>query len=151
MKNNSKGKVDYLASTAGNDSMRGGAGKDVLDGGAGDDTLEGGRGLDVFVLQQGGGDDVVLDFNRLEGDRVHFEIGSGISNGVLPPLGRLYDGQVFTNYSGDAKFTVSAVDANGDGVTDTKITAEGPGGTVDSITLLGVSPDSLSSGDIYGG
>ena len=151
MKNKGNGKPDNLTSTAGNDEVKGTSRNDVLDGGAGDDTLEGGRGLDVFVLQQGGGDDVVLDFNRLEGDRLHFEIGTGIDNGVLPPLGRLYDGQVFTNYSGDATFTVSATDVNGDGVTDTTISAAGPGGTVDSITLLGVSPDSLSSGDIYGG
>lgn len=151
MKGGKKKAITQIIGTAEGDTIVGTNGYDVIEGGAGNDTLTGLGGLDVFVVRQGSGDDIITDFNRLEGDRVHFEIGTGIDNGILPPLGRLHDGQVFTNYSGDAIFTVSGSDVNADGIIDTTITAQGPGGSVDSITLLGVSPDSLSSGDIYGG
>ncbi|UZE21233.1 M10 family metallopeptidase C-terminal domain-containing protein [Pseudomonas sp. B21-056] len=61
---------------AGNDQLDGGAGNDLLIGGIGTDTLNGGAGADRFVFsalnELGIGDarDVILDFNRLQGDKL---------------------------------------------------------------------------------
>jgi len=76
---------DSLAGGAGNDTMRGGQGDDVIEGGDGDDwlagdrgfdVLYGGRGADTFHFFPGAGLDRVHDFNALEGDRVHLELGT---------------------------------------------------------------------------
>jgi hypothetical protein len=46
-----------------NDMVGGGAGNDLIHGDFGIDTLMGGAGADTFVLQQGKGEDVILDFS----------------------------------------------------------------------------------------
>lgn len=67
---------DYVAGNAGNDSLDGGAGDDKLVGGTGEDVIAGGAGndhmwggewsadgsSDTFVVAQGGGKDMVHDF-----------------------------------------------------------------------------------------
>lgn len=110
----------------------------------GGDTLVGTAGADQFVLREGQGDLIVEGFDRTDGDRVLFDFSS--YSDVLGPLGFLHDGQQFRDFTGQTLFTVSAVDANGDGITDTRIQAN-----EDSITLLGVSPDSLTSAALMGG
>ncbi|TWC24746.1 Ca2+-binding RTX toxin-like protein [Pseudomonas sp. SJZ085] len=61
---------------AGNDQLDGGAGNDLLIGGIGIDTLTGGAGADRFVFSAlnelgiGGARDVILDFSRLQGDKL---------------------------------------------------------------------------------
>lgn len=137
------GKADKLAGTIGTDAIAGGNGDDFLDGGAGNDALTGGAGSDKFVLRAGGGNDVVTDFNAAAGDRVLFDYGS--YSDVLY-LGPLHDGLAFDNFIGTAHFTVSAVDVNHDGLTDTLITAND-----DSIALLGVDPASLWGWALMGG
>ena len=64
-----------IIGNAGNNVIAGGLGQDVILGGRGQDTLAGGAGGDVFVWTdiaetQPAGQlaDVVMDFNRLEGD-----------------------------------------------------------------------------------
>lgn len=52
---------DALNGDAGNDRLSGGLGVDTLRGGAGNDTLLGGAGADVYVLELGGGADVIAD------------------------------------------------------------------------------------------
>jgi Ca2+-binding RTX toxin-like protein len=78
---------DVIAGGAGNDTLIGGAGDDFLsgqagddrlEGGAGNDTLLGGAGNDVFVFADGGGSDVVMDFEV--GDRLDFSQVSGITS-----------------------------------------------------------------------
>ncbi|MDU9027737.1 matrixin family metalloprotease [Pseudomonas mediterranea] len=65
-----------LIGGAGNDQLDGGAGNDLLIGGIGTDTLTGGVGGDRFVFsalnELGIGDarDVILDFSRLQGDKL---------------------------------------------------------------------------------
>ncbi|NUT88693.1 calcium-binding protein, partial [Pseudomonas corrugata] len=65
-----------LTGGAGNDQLDGGAGNDLLIGGIGTDTLTGGAGADRFVFsalnELGIGDarDVILDFSRLQGDKL---------------------------------------------------------------------------------
>jgi Ca2+-binding RTX toxin-like protein len=136
-------KADILSGTLSADVVEGGRGNDRLDGGAGNDILTGGDGADTFVLRSGDGNDVVTDFNAAAGDRVMFDYGTYSDFMVF---GKLSDGQSWTNFDGSATFTVHALDANGDGVTDTVISAND-----DSITLLGVSPDQLWGNCLFGG
>lgn len=136
-------KADSLAGTASTDVVEGGRGNDVLDGGSGNDTLTGGSGADTFVLRSGGGHDVVTDFDAASGDRVMFDYGTYSDFMVF---GRLSDGQSWTNFDGSAHFSVAAADVNGDGVTDTVLSAND-----DSITLLGVAPNQLWGNCLFGG
>ncbi|MCH9806271.1 MAG: cadherin-like domain-containing protein [Alphaproteobacteria bacterium] len=53
---------DSLSGGAGSDVLSGGTGSDTLDGGLGDDILTGGDGADVFVVTQGNGHDIIIDF-----------------------------------------------------------------------------------------
>jgi Ca2+-binding RTX toxin-like protein len=71
---------DLLWGGAGADRLFGGAGDDVLDGGAGNDQMTGGLGGDVFVFGAG---DRVLDFNRNDGDQIHFNANLALSEADL--------------------------------------------------------------------
>ncbi len=55
---------DILTGTAAADVLIGGTGADELNGGGGDNRLSGGAGDDVFVFQDNGGTDVVIDFEN---------------------------------------------------------------------------------------
>lgn len=153
---NGTNKADNLLGTAGDDFINGRGGDDWLEGGAGNDTLTGGRGHDTFTLRAGDGNDIVTDFQPGI-DRIMFDSETGVYDGILPPLGYLYDGQTFSNSQNTASWTVSAVDANSDGITDTLIQMS----TGDSITLLGIAPGTwtpdgvipgdITSADIFGG
>ncbi|MBC3372878.1 M10 family metallopeptidase C-terminal domain-containing protein [Pseudomonas sp. SWRI92] len=74
---------------AGNDRLDGGAGNDTLMGGVGTDTLIGGAGADRFVfstlseLGKDGTGDVILDFSRLQGDKIDL---SKLDANALTPL-----------------------------------------------------------------
>ncbi|MEP3846646.1 MAG: calcium-binding protein [Paracoccaceae bacterium] len=57
------GDNDTIKGDAGNDVIFGGGGADLLNGGAGNDTLTGNGGDDVFVFNDGFGNDVVTDFD----------------------------------------------------------------------------------------
>lgn len=57
--------MDDILAGAGDDVLDGGAGEDLLIGGEGSDTMTGGDGADWFVLE-GGGNDVIKDFNAEE-------------------------------------------------------------------------------------
>lgn len=61
---------DSLAGGEGNDTLAGGNGNDSLFGGAGADSMVGGLGADRFVFAPGGGNDVIADFRRVQGDRL---------------------------------------------------------------------------------
>ena len=136
-------KADRLAGTSSSDSVEGGRGDDALDGAAGNDTLTGGAGADTFILRSGGGHDVVMDFDAAAGDRIKFDYGTYSD---IMVFGRLSDGQSWTNFNGTAQFLVTAADVNGDGLTDTVLSAND-----DSITLLGVAPDQLWGNCLFGG
>jgi len=71
---------DLVWAGTGNDTMFGGAGGDVLDGKAGVDRMTGDDGADVFVFGAG---DRVLDFDRTEGDQIHFAADLGLSEADL--------------------------------------------------------------------
>lgn len=137
---------DTLAGAAGDnridggadaDSIAGGEGADTLIGGVGGDSLAGGTDADTFVFRfttestgAGAARDVILDFNRFEGDRIDI---SGID--------------ARTNIAGDQAFTfvtwytkkpgevmaspegggyVVKGDINGDGASEFMIKVMGP-------------------------
>lgn len=67
------------ADNSGNDSMIGGTGKDTIDGGLGNDTINGGagsdqlkgsEGADVFQFATTVGKDTILDFSKVQGDKI---------------------------------------------------------------------------------
>ncbi|MGY0793222.1 FG-GAP-like repeat-containing protein [Azospirillum argentinense] len=61
---------DWLCGGSGNDTLSGGSGNDTLVGGFGDDSLVGGSGADLFVFSNGGGNDILRDFNAGQGDLI---------------------------------------------------------------------------------
>jgi Ca2+-binding RTX toxin-like protein len=73
---------DTMVGETGNDSLFGGTGNDFLEGDWGQDTFSGGAGADLFYLthlersnrtnigSSVAAPDVILDFNRAEGDRI---------------------------------------------------------------------------------
>lgn len=79
---------DVLLGGAGNDSLNGGSERDTLDGGAGNDTLSGGNDLDRddFIFREGGGDDVIVDFDPFWNDKVGFDHSEVSSWADLQPL-----------------------------------------------------------------
>jgi Ca2+-binding RTX toxin-like protein len=72
--------ADLLRGDADADALLGGAGDDTLVGGTGADSFTGGTGADIFVLREDGqpaasgpgaaAADILLDFNRAEGDKL---------------------------------------------------------------------------------
>ena len=61
---------DTLLGLGGNDALNGGANNDLLSGGYGVDTLTGGSGADTFVGYINDSQDIITDFNELEGDQL---------------------------------------------------------------------------------
>lgn len=65
---------DLLLGGGAADRLDGGRGADLLVGGEGADLLTGGAGADLFVYRPGdAGSDAIIDFNRVEGDRIDVE------------------------------------------------------------------------------
>jgi Ca2+-binding RTX toxin-like protein len=71
------GSSDLLVGAAGNDVLVGGVGSDTLNGGLGADVLRGGENADVFRFglpadsgAPGGPRDRIVDFSKVEGDRI---------------------------------------------------------------------------------
>ncbi|KAA1052536.1 FG-GAP-like repeat-containing protein [Azospirillum argentinense] len=87
---------DWLCGGSGNDTLSGGSGNDTLVGGFGDDSLIGGSGADLFVFSNGGGNDILRDFNAGQGDLIG-----------------LVEGQTYTlatDVSGNARIVFGASD-----------------------------------------
>lgn len=120
------GGADSIDGGAGDDVIDGAFGDDTLTGGSGDDTLTGGAGDDTFVMADGGGADVITDFDAGDDD------GDGTFNDQLDLSG-------LTDADGnpvDAWDIVISDDGNGNAVLTF------PNG--ETITLTGVSPASLN-------
>ena len=108
---------DDLEGLGGNDSLSGGAGVDVLDGGAGNDVMTGGADVDIFVFEEGHGNDTITDF----------EDGTDIIDlRALDGVTQLDDLSIADDGNGNAVITTS------------------PGNT---ITLTGISAEDLDADD----
>ena len=92
---------DYLIGGDGNDYLKGGKGDDILIGGnsndrliggAGGDTMRGGGGRDTFVIQRGGGYDIIDDFTNLDRIRV-----KGLSNNSINIVDEGNDALLYAN------------------------------------------------------
>ncbi len=106
------GGADWLEGGAGNDSLNGGDGLDVvlgglgndtLSGGAGTDVLRGGKGNDVYIVNNGGGIDVIAD---PDGGELWIE-----GYGNTPPAGiKVADG-LWRSQDGKVSYTLTTADA----------------------------------------
>ncbi|WP_309087767.1 calcium-binding protein [Phenylobacterium sp.] len=85
---------DVVRGGQGDDSVQGGWGNDYLSGDRGADTLAGGSGADVFHVFEGSNQDLVLDFNYWEGDRVDALGAYWVSQTDQGVLVQLNDGQM---------------------------------------------------------
>ena len=97
------------------------------------------------------GDFPVISGFNVDVDKLILDSGTGVYDGILPPLGYLYDGQTFSNSQNTASWSVAAGDYNADGLTDTRIEMFVGGSSVGMIDLLSVAPSTLTSADIFGG
>jgi len=111
----------------GNDVIITGAGNDTLRGGAGDDTLTSGAGNDSIALDQGGGADVVTDFDMADTD------GDGFTNDQI-------DVSALVNGTG-GPVTARDVVVSDDGSGNALLTF--PGG--ETLLLQGVAPSQLNT------
>lgn len=66
------GGSDRLNGNGGDDEIYGGSGNDILDDAAGNDLLNGGVGDDTYFFGRGYGNDLIIDFDRLNGaDKIY--------------------------------------------------------------------------------
>lgn len=120
--------------------MKGHKKANLVEGG---DTLIGTAAADVFVIREGDGDKIIEGFEAGK-DRILFDFNS--YSDIVGPLGYRYDGQEFSDFTGQTHFSIHAVDLNSDGLTDTRIDVND-----DSITLLGIAPNDITSAAFMGG
>lgn len=110
---------DTVSGGAGADTVRGGQGDDLVLGGDGDDwlsgdmgadTVNGGAGADYFHISVGAGPDLVVDFDRAQGDKVLLDPGAQFS---VSQIGS----DTIIELAGGGRMTLQGVDyhALGDG------------------------------------
>lgn len=126
------------------DVLDGGAGDDVLLGGDGADTLTGGSGNDTFYLGDGDNAADTVDLNDGDGnDLIHdFVAPTDNGNGTYTGYDQ-FDVSDLTDAGGNPVkvWDVTVSDTIGDGTGHAVLTF--PNG--ESVTLVGVSPDSVDS------
>jgi serralysin len=131
--------ANALTGNTGSNRLDGGAGNDVLVGGRGTDYLTGGLGADRFDFNAlneslvGAARDVVLDFNRAEGDKI--DLATIDANTVLAKnqAFAFIEDSDFTGVAGQLRYADDLVagglvvqgDVNGDGVADFEIAVMG--------------------------
>ena len=100
---------DFLYGGRDNDYLEGGDGNDLISGEFGNDYLIGGAGRDRFVLESGGGADVIVDFQKGE-DLIGLSRGLTFPQIIVTPS---VDGAVITiPITGEILATVRGVSAN---------------------------------------
>lgn len=129
---------DLLNGGTGNDQLMGGAGNDRLVGHLGKDTLAGGSGADTFELGAvshslpgAGSRDTILDFSRIEGDKVDLS-GIDADSGRSGDQGFIFIGNgAFTSKAAQihvvqtSEALILEGDINGDGAADFQIALQG--------------------------
>ncbi|WP_209315624.1 MULTISPECIES: hypothetical protein [unclassified Haematospirillum] len=83
---------DILVGNGGNDTLDGGPDDDYLLSGPGADVLTGGSGRDIFSFHRLSNTkgDIITDFNRSEGDRIHFSFDHSVTH-AASQLGYVQD------------------------------------------------------------
>jgi len=100
---------DFLYGGRNNDYLEGGDGNDLISGEFGNDYLIGGAGRDRFVLESGGGADVIVDFQKGE-DLIGLSRGLTFPQIIVTPS---FEGAVITiPITGEILATVRGVSAN---------------------------------------
>ena len=99
---------DLLEGGRGIDQLYGGVGNDTLVGGQGDDMLSGGAGSDVFVFGTASGQDVVLDFDRLN-DSIRLDDGQSIVGSRVTDVNRDGHSDLVLDLSGKETVTLLGV------------------------------------------
>ena len=125
--------ADYLSGDAGNDQLNGGAGNDTLLGGAGRDELTGGTDSDFFRFDAlsdsavGGNRDLIVDFNRGQGDRIDLALIDANTALAGDQAFTFIGTAAFGRVAGQLRFSggLLQVDVNGDGRTDMDIAVQG--------------------------
>ncbi len=126
---------DKLIGDIGSDSLAGGLGSDTLEGGAGADTLSGGAGADTFVFRAAdvGSTDRILDFSRVDGDKVNLRSIDANVNAAGDQNFVFIGSGAFTKVAGELRAVISngnttlMGDTNGDGVADFQLVVIGAG------------------------
>lgn len=111
------------------------------------DVIQATGGTDNYYAHPG--DSFVISGFTHGQDHFTFDSGTRVYDGILPPLGPLTDGQVFSNSLGTASFVVSIGDHDGNGIADTHIDCIVNGAIVESAEFVDVS--NLAAYDIFGG
>ncbi len=124
------GFADSLTGDKTANALNGGDGDDALTGGAGADRLTGGAGADRFIYAaltdstvKSGGQDVIVDFSHIEGDRIDLSALDADSGDAADSAFHLVAAD-FTHHAGELIQTAQAGgylvrgDVNGDGATD---------------------------------
>lgn len=123
---------DWIEGGIGDDFLFGGSGNDYIEGRAGNDTMTGGLGADQFQVLTMNGDEVITDFNIVEGDWLF--VAQQESSHAVP--------------SAETWEQITYVDPNG--VSHTAIKSPFEGG---SVTLVGLTledvPTVMQSMTIY--
>ncbi len=107
-----------LAGNEGDDRLIGGLRNDRLSGGEGNDVLTGGRGRDTFVFGDGGGSDIITDFNPgrrtrsmfIAGDTIEIDV-TGIDDfeQLMAKAQETDDGVLFDFGNGDDLFLMGTL------------------------------------------
>lgn len=128
--------ADRLVGGLGSDSLSGGDGNDLLEGTGGADTLSGGSGADTFLFRDGDismAPDVILDFSRLEGDRVNLgNIDAKTTVAGNQSFAFIGTGE-FSKTAGQLRYDIAGgatkvyADVDGDGVADLSLVLPGAG------------------------
>lgn len=120
--------ADTITGRAGHDTLVGGAGDDMLSGDGGQDVLAGGAGADTFNFgadyASAGAADTILDFSRLEGDKIRLHSIDANVNTTANDAFKFIGTEAFHRVAGELRYVVengqSLVmgDVNGDGSAD---------------------------------
>ena len=128
---------DYIDGGAGKDTILGGDGDDTLIGGKGNDSLKGGDGADIFLYNNGDGNDIITDYTeddmikidsgtisnvKLSGSDVVFKIGKGsltVKNGKNKSLSLIdsSDNSISTIIGSTSSTTLNITDSTSSAVT----------------------------------
>lgn len=122
---NGGGETDLIAGGGGNDTINGGGGNDLIEGGSGDDELIGGagddrivggtgndgltgnEGKDLFVMQPGGGNDTVNDFE----DGIDLvDLRSFAQANALQAVDNAQAGSVILTFNDGSSITLKGID-----------------------------------------